>query len=54
MKLYLSSIVSFNGKFISADGTSSYDGNILNAKYKNRENIIYKTILNEVSLLKIL
>ena len=52
MKFYFSSINSFNGKFISADGTSSYDRNILNPKYKNKENIIYKRILNDISFIK--
>ena len=52
IKYYFSSINSFKGKFISADGTSSYDKDILNAKYKDNHNVIYKSILNNVEFIK--
>ena len=52
IKFYSSSINSFEGKFISADGTSSYDKKILNEKYQDGYNIIYKKILGEVLFIK--
>ena len=52
IKYYFSSLNSFTGKFISADGTSSYDENIFTKKYKNNRNFIYEKILKDIEHIK--
>lgn len=51
LKFYLSSINSFKGKSVSADGTSSYDKNVLNFKYISKNNRINDEIKKDTSFI---